>query len=159
MNLIRFDFSNQEKEFYFNNIELNEFLNSFSNNQYIVINNLFAHSSTKEYNELDFSKYLSIAELQKFKDENNSVLIDTINFSINFLQVNISDEYEYIITAAEPNFSDFISKVYKLLKINDEIWGTVQNNASKYILIENCKIICFFFSFDEYLQSKYSKIL
>ena len=78
---------------------------------------------TKEYNAI--SKYLSIAELQKFKDEKYSVLIDTINFSINFLQVNISDEYEYIITAPVTNFSDFISKVYKLLKINDEIWGTV----------------------------------
>ena len=116
MNLLFFDFSNQEKQFYFNNIELKDFLNFFLDKQHIVVNNLFAHSSLKEYNEHDFSKNVTIADLKKFKDENNSVLVDTINFSIDFIQVNVSDEYEYLITAAEPHFTAFISRLYKLIE-------------------------------------------
>lgn len=159
MNLLCYDFSNREKVFYFNNIEFKKFIESFPDDQYIVINKLFAHNSIKEYDEHDFSKNITIAELKKFKDQNRTVLIDKINFTNNFIQVNISDEYEYIITAAEPYFTVFINRLYRLIKIDSDIWRAVQENTSKYILIKNGKIVCVFCSFDEYLQSSYSSVL
>lgn len=159
MNLLRFGSSNNENEFYFNNIKLNEFLKIFSDEQHIVINSLFAHSSVKEYNELDFSETTTVKALKRIKDQNNSLLINTINFSVDFIQVDISDEYEYIITAINPYFSYFMSEVLKLIKIDDDIWRMIQQNVNKYILINDSKIICTFSSFDEYLQSDYSSIL
>jgi hypothetical protein len=159
MNLLCFDFSKQEKEFYFNNIDLREFLEIFPDEQCIVINNLFAHSSIKEYNELDFSKNITIAEFKQFKKENNSTLIDTINFSTDFIRINISDEYEFLIAAGEPQFTIFVNRILKLLKIDDVVWNIIQENSGKYILVENSKIIYSFSSFDEYLQSDYSSML
>lgn len=159
MNLLYYNSYLKEKTVCFNNIELKAFLRIFPSEKYISINNLFAHSPVKEYNELDFPKNLAIVDLNKFKDDHKSVLIDTINFSVDSVQVNVSDEYNYRITSEEPYFSIFVDKVFKLIQIADDIWEEVQKNADKYILVENCKIICIFSSFDEYLQSDYSSML
>ena len=159
MNLLHFYFSNKEKIFYFNNIDLKEFLDVFSDMQILVINNLYGHSSKREYNELDFPKNIVVADFIMFKKENNFVYIDDFNFSVNSIQVGVSDENEYIITGTEPDFSRFVISLYKLLNINDDVWSEVQRKAGKYILIDDIKIINVFTSFDEFLQSKYSSMM
>ena len=138
---------------------MKEFLEIFPEEQYIDINNLFAHSSIKEYDEHDFPKKITIADIEKFKDENNSVLIDNINFSIDSIQIRISDECEYQITSVEPYFTIFVNKLFKVLTINDVIWSAVQENPEKYTLIDEGKIVSAFSSFDDFLQSEFANML
>lgn len=159
MNLLLFDITNQEKKFYFNNLGLQQFLEIFSQMQYIVLNELFAHSSLMEYDASDFSKKITVAELQTFKSQNSSVHIDKINFSIDCTDFNVSDEYEYIITSIEPHFTIQLRQLYELIEINDDIVNEAKRNAGKYILVEKKNIIKVFSSFDDYLESDFSSKL
>lgn len=159
MNLLCYNIYKEQNSFYFNNIELKEFFEMFSGNQKIVIASLFAHGAAKEYDEHDFLKSIEVSYLSIFKEANSSVLIDKISFFIDSVEVSIADEYEYTVMSIEPHFSSFINKLYKLLRIDSIIWNVVKESLGRYVLVENSKIICTFSSFDEYLESGYSRVM
>jgi hypothetical protein len=148
----------QKKELYVNNIVFDKFLNLFSENDLMLINSLFAHSTTKEYDQRDFPKELSIRSFKKFKNENANVFLDKINFSVDSVWFDIADEHEYVITAVEPHFRAFKKKLFELILIDDRLLIELENKGDMYVLVEKCEIVQCFASFDEFLESDYSNL-
>jgi hypothetical protein len=157
MYVLYYNLFEDEKYVYFKDINLPEFLNYFKEAEAEIIK-LYAYDDKKNYYESNMPQFLPVVKLIEISKSLKPFILNLLFVKIRMLNIEITDESEYLIKGNNPTLREFMNTFIKEL-VGFDLGSAINIDLhnQKYVLFDTEKIVAIFSTFDEYLTSNFSK--